>query len=185
MCSWQRECTISISSHTRKALHETTITAARSYFPNWRDIANFLQMFNTWWIISSSNQRFSPNILEMLWSIGTKNWVFKSSGRLDWTMVPVHYIHTNTSVCFCIDYYSSCPCYVYRRLIEWGFSMYVNQYVITARLQSDPVERFSQYRPMNGGRFYRRLGIMAWCIIKYSFSRSTICVIKVICWYCF
>ena len=28
-------------------IHETTITEARSYFPNRRDVANFLEMFNT------------------------------------------------------------------------------------------------------------------------------------------
>ena len=64
---------------------ETTITAARSYFPNWRDVASFLEIFNTWWTISNSKQRFSPNILRNAVINGTKNWVFKSSGRLDWT----------------------------------------------------------------------------------------------------
>ena len=47
-------------------IHETTITEARSYFPNRRDVANFLEMFNTWWTISNSKKRFSPNILGML-----------------------------------------------------------------------------------------------------------------------
>ena len=49
-----------------EVMHETTITAARSYFPNQRDVANFLQMFNTWWTIWNSKKRFSPKILEML-----------------------------------------------------------------------------------------------------------------------
>ena len=31
-----------------EVMHETTITAARSCFPNQRDVANFLEMFNTW-----------------------------------------------------------------------------------------------------------------------------------------
>ena len=109
---------------------ETTITATRSYFPNWRDLASFLEIFNTWWTISNSKQRFSPNIIRNAIINGTKNWVFKGSGRLDWT---------NTSNCVCIDYYSSCPCCAYRRPTE-GY-----QYVIAARLQSDPGEqRFSQ-----------------------------------------
>ena len=30
-----------------EVMHETTITAARSYFPNRRDVANFLEIFNT------------------------------------------------------------------------------------------------------------------------------------------
>ena len=64
---------------------ETTITVARSYFPNWRDVASFLEMFNTWSTISNSNQRFPPNILRNAVINGTKNWVFKSSGRFDWT----------------------------------------------------------------------------------------------------
>ena len=49
-----------------EVMHETTITAGRSYFPNRRDAANFLEMFNTWWTISNSKKRFAPNILEML-----------------------------------------------------------------------------------------------------------------------
>ena len=119
------------------------VTAARSYFPNWRDVARFLEIFNTWWTISNSRQRFLRNIFRNAVLNGTKNWVFKSSGRLDWT---------NTSNCVCIDYYSLCPCCAYRRLTE------AYQYVITARLQSDPVERrFSQYRQMSGGRFLNNL----------------------------
>ena len=75
--------------------------------------------------------------------MGTKNWVFKSSGRLNWT---------NTSNCVCNDYYFPCPYYADRRLTE------AYQYVITARLQSYPVERrFSQYRQMSGGRFLNNL----------------------------
>ena len=49
-----------------EVMHETTITTARSYFLNRRDVANFLQMFKTWWTISNSKKKFSPNILEML-----------------------------------------------------------------------------------------------------------------------
>ena len=122
---------------------ETTITAAGSYFPNWRDVASFLEIFNTWWTISNSKQKFSPNILRNSVINVTKNWVLKSCGRLDWS---------NTSNCVCTDYYSLCPCCAYRRLTE------AYQYVITARLQSDPVEPgFSQYRQMSGGRFSNNL----------------------------
>ena len=41
-------------------------------------------------------------------------------------MVPVPGIHTNNSDCFCIDYYSLCPCYARGRLIEWGLSVLDN-----------------------------------------------------------
>ena len=44
-------------------IHETTITPAESYFPNQKDVANFLEIFNTWWTISNSKKTFSPNIL--------------------------------------------------------------------------------------------------------------------------
>ena len=63
-----------------EVMHETTITAARSYFLNRRDVAIFLEMFNTWRTISSSRKRFWPNIREMLW---TNKTVFKNSGRLE------------------------------------------------------------------------------------------------------
>ena len=142
------------------------ITAARSYFPDRRDVANLLEMFNTCWNISKSKKRFSPNILEILWSMGTKNCIFKNSGRLDWTMVPVPGIHTNTSDCFCIDYYSLCPCYGHRRLIEWGLSIRDN--CLTAEWSS--WRRFSQYRRMNGCRFLVNLREVQNCerILQYS-----------------
>ena len=28
-----------------------------------RDVASFLEIFNTWWTISNSKKRFAPNIL--------------------------------------------------------------------------------------------------------------------------
>ena len=75
--------------------------------------------------------------------MGQKTRVFKRSGRLDCT---------NTSHCVCIDDFSSCSCCADRRLTK------AYQYVITARLRSDPVEqRFSQYRQMSGGRFLNNL----------------------------
>ena len=49
----------------------TTITAARSYS---RDVASFLEVFNTWWTIWNSKQRFSPTILRKAVISGTKNW---------------------------------------------------------------------------------------------------------------
>ena len=54
---------------------------------------------------------------------------------VDRTMVTLPCIHTNTPNCFCIDYYSLYPCYAHRDSLNEAY-----QYVITARLQSDPVE---------------------------------------------
>ena len=44
-------------------IHETTINAAGSYFPNRRDVANVLEIFNTSWTTLNSKKIFSPNIL--------------------------------------------------------------------------------------------------------------------------
>ena len=44
-------------------IHETTIAAARSYFPTRSDISGFLNLINIWWIISNSKQRYTPNVL--------------------------------------------------------------------------------------------------------------------------
>ena len=41
------------------------------------------KIFNTWWTISNSNKRFSPNLLRNAVINRNKNWVFKSSDRLD------------------------------------------------------------------------------------------------------
>ena len=44
-------------------IHETTIAAARSYFPTRSDLSGFLNLINIWWIISNSKQRYTPNVL--------------------------------------------------------------------------------------------------------------------------
>ena len=44
-------------------VYENTITAARSYFPNQSDLSVFLNLVYIWWIISSSKQRYTPNVL--------------------------------------------------------------------------------------------------------------------------
>ena len=55
---------------------QTTITAARSYFPNWRDVNSFLEIFNNCWTISKSKQRFSPNVLRNAVISGDKKLIF-------------------------------------------------------------------------------------------------------------
>ena len=50
-------------------------------------------------------------------------------------MVPVPGIHTNILNCFCIDYYLCAHAMLIADLLTEGY-----QYVITTRLQSDPVE---------------------------------------------
>ena len=43
--------------------HETTIAAAKSYFPQREDLSSFLSTINMWWAIANSKMRFSPNPL--------------------------------------------------------------------------------------------------------------------------
>ena len=43
--------------------HETTIASIQSYFPNRNDAAQFLNLVRTWWTISNSKNRFSPDRL--------------------------------------------------------------------------------------------------------------------------
>ena len=99
----------------------------------------FLEFLTLGGLFRTLSKGFHQIYLEMLWLMGTKNWVFKSCRRLDWT---------NTSNCICIDYYFSYPYCADIRLTE------AYQYVITSRLQSYPVEQcFSQYRQMSDSRF--------------------------------
>ena len=43
--------------------HESTSAAVTSYFPEKKNEAEFLKLFNTWWIISNSKVQFSNHIL--------------------------------------------------------------------------------------------------------------------------
>ena len=43
--------------------HDTTIAAAKSYYPNREDVAGLLNVIHTWWIICNSKQRYSANPL--------------------------------------------------------------------------------------------------------------------------
>ena len=72
------------------AMHETTITALRSYFPNRRDIANF-KKYLTFSVLFRTLRKDTGNILEhilenlleMLRSMGRKKLCFYNSGKLD------------------------------------------------------------------------------------------------------
>ena len=45
-------------------VHESTSAALTSYFPEKNNEAEFLRLFNTWWIISNSKVQFSNHILD-------------------------------------------------------------------------------------------------------------------------
>ena len=44
-------------------IHETTIAAARRYFPTRSDLSGFLNLINIWWAISNLKQKYTPNVL--------------------------------------------------------------------------------------------------------------------------
>lgn len=130
--------------------HETTIAAVKSYYPDRKDISEFLYMIHVWWTISNSKQRFSPNLLgnAIVLNDGKTKffryfafWVqaFSQSPTFTFTaQTSSALINTLRSQAMLID-----------ELLEDGYD-----YVMTGRLQSDPIERrFSQYRQMSGGRF--------------------------------
>ena len=117
-------------------IHETTITAARIFIPNQRDVANFLEFFNTWWTVSNSNKIFSPNILgnavinadrktEFLRALA--DWIEQ------WCQSPTFTLTPQTASALTTTLRS------HAMLID-NLLNETYQYVITARLQNDPVE---------------------------------------------
>ena len=130
--------------------HETTIAACRCYFPQRHDMANFLQLFGAWWIISNSNVKFDANPLGNAVTAGDGKIEFleKLASYVDeWRQSPNFCLTKQTSHAFVTTLRSHAM--LMRELLNEGY-----QYVMTRRLQSDPIEnRFSQYRQMSGGRF--------------------------------
>ena len=68
----------------------------------------------------------------------------------DWTINNSACIHTNTSNCFWIDYYSLCPCYAHNTAQKMKFSItdFFGECDIYCR---NP--KWKKYRQMCGGRF--------------------------------
>ena len=74
-----KPCTQGITSKVVQGLmvilaiiYETTIVAAKSYFPTRSDLSGFLNLINIWWTISNSKQRYIPNVLENATIFGAK-----------------------------------------------------------------------------------------------------------------
>ena len=77
--------------------HESTSAALTSYFPEKKNEAEFLKLFNTWWIISSSKVQFSNKRQKKMtgnrnfvvyWQIGSKLGVMKGSHHLNNSLSP-------------------------------------------------------------------------------------------------
>ena len=129
---------------------ETTIAAAKKYFPHRKDLSGFLTIFNTWWKITNSRVRYEPN------SMG--NAIEKGDGKTEFYRALADWI----------DKWCECPYFTLTRQTGNALSFTLRsqamlidellsedyEFVLTSRLQSDPLERrFSRYRQMSGGRF--------------------------------
>ena len=130
--------------------HETTITAAKSYYPQRLDMSGFLAIINRWWTISNSKQQFSPNILgnAIVNGDGKTDFLVSFANWLEnWRECPMFTLTAQTSNAMLKTLRSHAA--LVEELLLDGYL-----FVMAGRLQSDPIERrFSQYRQMSGGRF--------------------------------
>ena len=135
--------------------HETTIAAVKSYFPERIDAAQFLKLVGTWWTITNSKTRYSPNFLGNAIVLGDNKAEFLRCFA-DWLSTwkdnsiacceKFTLTSQTSSALTCTLNASAC---LTEDLLNEGY-----EFVIPSRLQSDPLERrFSAYRQMSGGRF--------------------------------
>ena len=130
---------------------EKTTAAIKSYYPERKDAADFLNLFHKLFVVCNSKQRFNSHDRlgdaavpgdqkpEFLRSVAT--WVEEWSKCPNFTLTP----QTSHALITTLNASAS----LIEDLLEEGF-----YYVLTARLQSDPLElHFSKYRQMSGGRF--------------------------------
>ena len=128
----------------------TTITAISQYFPDDKTTSSFLNLIYNWWLVVNAKERFHPNIvgnaliagvgkIEFLQAMTT--WLVKWRDTMKLGLSKQTFnalISTNQAIA---DLSTD--------LLNEGYD-----YVLTGRLQSDPLERrFSQYLQMSGGRF--------------------------------
>ena len=134
----------------------STIAAIRHYFPDHSDSAEFLELVHVWWTISNSKTRFNsrdklgnaavegdgkPQFLRNLAS-WLENWKKQQIPNAQKFTLSSQ---TNAALVRTLR----CHAALIEDLLSEG-----QQYVLTARFQSDPIERrFGQYRQMSGGRF--------------------------------
>jgi len=136
--------------------HPTTSAAIKTYFPDRIHAANFLNLFNTWWIISNSKNRFNTgNRLGDAAKQGDNKPAFLREFA-DWIeqwdamKIPKAERFTLSSqTSAALRATLRCQANLIEDLLSEGYD-----FVLTSRLQSDPIERrFGQYRQMSGGRF--------------------------------
>ena len=131
--------------------HETTTAAFESNFPEREDASKFLKMINTWWLIFNSKEMSHPNPLGNAVRVGHGKTDFLEA-LADWPEkwhddCPEFTLTSKTSYVLVLTLRAQSG--LIKELLSEGYD-----FVMTSRLQSDPIERrFSQYRQMSGGRF--------------------------------
>ena len=136
--------------------HPSTSASIKYYFPERKDAAQFLHLINVWWTISNSKDRFNssyqlgnaavpgdnkPQFLRAL-ADWIENWdseKIRNAERFTLTAQTSYALRRTLR----------CHAALIEDLLDDGYN-----YVLTARFQSDPIERrYGQYRQMSGGRF--------------------------------
>ena len=134
----------------RALFRDTTIAAAKSYYPNREDVSGFLNVIHTCWTICNSKQRYCANPLGnaiVLKDNKTNFFRLFAFWVQEWSTSPYFTLTPKTSSALINTLRSQAM--LIDELLNDGYD-----YILTARLQSDPIERrFSQYRQMSGGRF--------------------------------
>ena len=135
---------------------ETTSAAINDYFPEKDDAAGFLKLFNVWWKISNSKQRYNSNHRLGNAAAANDNKPEFLRAFADWLdmwddqKIPNCENFTLTAqTSSALKRTLRCQAALIEDLLSDGY-----EYVLTARFQSDPLERrYGQYRQMSGGRF--------------------------------
>ena len=131
---------------------ETTIAAFKSYFPERKNVADFLTLINSWWTVVNARTQFTSNPLA--------NAPVQGDGKADFLRFFANWSekwsHTNGNT---FSFSKQTNNALVRTL--HAQSCLINDlhaegfiFVIPRRFQSDPLEnRFAQYHLMSGGRF--------------------------------
>ena len=130
----------------------STSVGITEYFPERNDAAEFLKLIDTWWIICNSKQERNTR-----WRLGNAaikgdnkpQFLRKFADWVDkWTTSSAKYtLSPQTANALSVTLRGTAS--LIEDLLEEGY-----RYVLTARFQTDPLERrFSRVRQMSGGRF--------------------------------
>ena len=128
----------------------TTTSAIRSYFPEEYTTIAFLEHIHAWWLVVNAKERFHPT------RIGN---ALVSNDKIDFPPAISDWLETWNSSRFIGLTKQTFKAFTFTNraiadlssdLLSAGY-----QYILTGRLQTDPLERkFSHYRQMSGGGFW-------------------------------